>query len=191
MEKVEKILPAREVDSSGQNDSSDLYDTSELHKWLAGGGPSSVEVPLVDQESAKQESLGAALADQAQSLVLCVEAQEEIQVEFRKTFDKLGWRARMVKTSETALEMARERSPEFIVYDADGQGRESLEVFFEIDRVSSIGRKSPRGLLLLGPKQLKLEDSVSDDIRQRYEILRKPLKMREVKNKMLACSIRE
>ena len=87
--------------------------------------------------------------------------------------------------------MARERSPEFIFYDADGQGRESIEVFFEIDRVSSIGRKSPRGLLLLGPKQLKLEDSVSDDIRQRYEILRKPLKMREVKNKMLACSIRE
>ena len=48
MEKVEKILPAREVDSSGQNDSSDLYDTLELHKWLAGGGPSSVEVPVVD-----------------------------------------------------------------------------------------------------------------------------------------------
>ena len=97
----------------------------------------------------------------------------------------------MVKSSEIALEMARERSPDFIVYDADGQGRESLDVFFELDRISSLGRKAPRGLLLLGPKQVKLESTLTDSMRQRYDLLHKPLKMREVKTSMLACSIRD
>ena len=191
MERVEPLFRDDDSGSAHRNDSQDSFDTAELHKWLSGGGPSSTEVTVVDAGSVKAESKMDSENPKVQSTVLCIEAQEGIQAEFRKTFDKLGWRARMVKSSEIGLEMARERSPDFIVYDADGQGRDSLEVFVEIDRISSLGRKAPRGLLLLGPKQVKLESTLCDSMRQRYEILHKPLRMREVKTSMLACSIRD
>ena len=191
MERVEPFFRDNDSDSGKRNDSQDSFDTAELHKWLSGGGPSSTEVTVVGDVLLTTEDQTTSENQKAQAMVLCVEAQEGIQMEFRKTFDKLGWRARMVKSSEIALEMARERSPDFIVYDADGQGRESLDVFFELDRISSLGRKAPRGLLLLGPKQVKLESTLTDSMRQRYDILHKPLKMREVKTSMLACSIRD
>lgn len=191
MERVEPLFRDDDSGSGHRNDSQDSFDTAELHKWLSGGGPSSTEVTVVDAGLVKAEAPMASENQKVQSTVLCVEAQEGIQAEFRKTFDKLGWRARMVKSSEIALEMVRERSPDFIVYDADGQGRDSLDVFVEIDRISSLGRKAPRGLLLLGPKQVKLESTLSDSMRHRYDILHKPLRMREVKTSMLACSIRD
>ena len=191
MERVEQFFRDNDSESGKRSDSQDAFDTAELHKWLSGGGPSSTEVTVVDAGSLKAEPSMASENEKVQAMVLCVEAQEGIQAEFRKTFDKIGWRARMVKSSEIALEMARERSPDFIVYDADGQGRESLDVFFELDRISSLGRKPPRGLLLLGPKQVKLESTLTNSMRERYDILHKPLRMREVKTSMLACSIRD
>ena len=191
MERVVPLFRDNDSESGKKNDSQDSFDTAELHKWLSDGGPSSTEVTVVDEGSVNANVQMASENKNVQSTVLCVEAQESIQAEFRKTFDKVGWRARMVKSSEIALEMARERSPDFIVYDADGQGRDSLDVFIEIDRISSLGRKAPRGLLLLGPKQVKLEATLSDSMRERYDILQKPLRMREVKTSMLACSIRD
>lgn len=188
---LDRLQHGLNVETGRRDDSQDSLDTAELQKWLAGGGPaSSAEVKVVVPEDEHPTPHAGIVKDPKNRAVLCVEAQEEIQAEFRKTFEKMGMRARMIRDSETAVDMARERAPDIIVYDADGQGRESLETFFELDRIASLGRTAPKGLLLLGPKQRKLQETVQDDIRRRYEILQKPLKMREVKTALMACTLR-
>ena len=188
---LDRLRHGLNVETGRRDDSQDSLDTAELQKWLAGGGPaSSAEVKVVVPADEHPTPHAGIAKDPNHKAVLCVEAQEEIQAEFRKTFDKMGMRARMIRDSEMAVDMARERAPDIIVYDADGQGRESLETFFELDRIASIGRSKPKGLLLLGPKQRKLQETVMDDIRSRYEILQKPLKMREVKTALMACTLR-
>jgi|GEM_PF-3065657 len=166
-------------------------DTAELYAWLNGAEPEAKVESQTPQEQGIPENRPIALEHQGDRNVLCVEAQEEIQREFRKTFDKLGWKCRMVRTTETAADMVRDKAADIVIYDADGQGRESLDAFLEIDRICSLGRPAPHGLLLLGPKQLRLEASLSESVRQRYVILRKPLKMRDVKNSLLACAIQK
>ncbi len=167
-------------------------DTAELYAWLNGAEPKETsEDSPKPEEPQVTGNRPIALEHQVDRNVLCVEAQEEIQRELRKTFDKLGWKSRMVRTTDTAADMARDKPADIIVYDADGQGRDSLDAFFEIDRICSLGRPAPAGLLLLGPKQLKLEATLNASIRQRYTILRKPLKMRDVKNSLLACAIQK
>lgn len=173
-------------------DPSAAIDTAELYAWLNGAEPQeTAETPQHVEAPKVPENRPIALQHQVDRVVLCVEAQEEIQRELRKTFDKLGWKSRMVRTTDTAADMAREKPADIIVYDADGQGRDSLEAFLEIDRICSLGRTAPHGLLLLGPKQLKLEATLPPSIRQRFTILRKPLKMRDVKNSLLACAIQK
>lgn len=187
---LDRIQQGLNPETGGRDDSQDSLDTAELHKWLSGGGPaSSQEIKVIAPDEAPTPPAGI-VKPAGPRQVLCVEAQEEIQAEFRKTFEKLGMRSRMIRAVETALDMARERAPEIIVYDADGQGRDSLEQFFELDRISSLGRPAPNGLLLLGPKQRKLFEAVPDDVRKRYEILQKPLKMREVKTALMALSLK-
>lgn len=169
--------------------SDDSLDTAELHRWLSGGGLSPESVQKAERKSTSTEAKKDDASITSTANVICVECQEEIQVEFRKTFDKLGWRARLVRTPETALDMVRERAPDLIVYDADGLGEGALETFLELDRLASMGRRAPHGLLLLGPKQRKLQEMISDSVRKRYQILQKPLKMRDVKTSLLSCAM--
>lgn len=166
-------------------------DTAELYAWLNGAEPEPKGGSRESHQPVIPENRPIALENQGDRNVLCVEAQEEIQREFRKTFEKLGWKCRMVRTTETAADMVRDKAADIVVYDADGQGRESLDAFLEIDRICSLGRPAAHGLLLLGPKQLRLEASLPESVRQRYVILRKPLKMRDVKNSLLACAIQK
>jgi CheY-like chemotaxis protein len=157
-----------------------------MHRWLAGGD---VTESIKAQPISPSREMPAA-PDANMTHVICVECQEEIQLEFRKTFEKLGWRARLVRSADSAQEMARERAPDMIVFDCDGLGPDSLEAFFELDRISSLGHTPPRGILLLGPKQRKFMETLPESVRQRFEILQKPLKMRAVKTSLLACAIR-
>jgi serine/threonine protein kinase len=178
--------------SAPADPSSAVIDTAELYAWLNGAEPPSQDTDENNVTTPKvPETRPMALANQHDRIVLCVEAQEEIQREFRKTFDKLGWKSRMVRTTDTAADMAREKPADIVVYDADGQGRESLDAFLEIDRICSLGRQAPHGLLLLGPKQLRLEKTLPASIHERYTVLRKPLKMRDVKTSLLACAIQK
>lgn len=187
----ERIAQGLDPDSKAEKDGVSP-DTAEMHAWLNGGEPAAdadaqegthEEMPIVE------DNRPIAMTPDKERNVLCVEAQEDIQRELRKTFDKFGWKSRLVRTTETAADMAREKPADIIVYDADGQGRDSLDAFLTLDKICSMGRTPARGLLLLGPKQLKFESTLPDSIRQRYEILRKPLKMRDVKSSLLACAI--
>jgi len=111
-------------------DPSAVIDTAELYAWLNGEEPK--ETSEASRQADEPQVTGnrpIALEHQVDRNVLCVEAQEEIQRELRKTFDKLGWKSRMVRTTETAADMARDKPADIIVFDADGQGRVSLEAF--------------------------------------------------------------
>lgn len=188
LDSFQRIAAGKSPEAGEFDNSDDSLDTAELHKWLAGG-----EVAAESPSSLKR-SVSTHHVEQTQqavntSNVICVECQEEVQAEFRKTFEKLGWRARLVRTAETAHDMVRERAPDLIVFDADGQGQDAIEAFLELDRLASMGRQAPRGLLLLGPKQRKFQDLLPETVQSRYEILQKPLKMRAVKTSLLSCAM--
>ncbi|MFM7130552.1 MAG: hypothetical protein ACKO0V_14475, partial [bacterium] len=186
LSQLTRISSGKAPEESEMGSSYDSIDTAELHRWLQGGDvtESLKSQPVHSVREVPVETVSGS------THVICVECQEEIQQEFRKTFDKLGWRARLVRSAESAQEMARERAPDLVIFDCDGLGSEALEAFFELDRISSLGHQPPRGLLLLGPKQRKFVETLPDSIRNRYEILQKPLKMRAVKTSLLACAIR-
>lgn len=186
LNQLTRISSGKSPEESEMGSSYDSIDTAELHRWLSGGDvtESLKSQPGRDLREVPAETITGS------THVICVECQEEIQQEFRKTFDKLGWRARLVRSAESAQEMARERAPDLVIFDCDGLGSEALEAFFELDRISSLGHQPPRGLLLLGPKQRKYVETLPDSIRNRYEVLQKPLKMRAVKTSLLACAIR-
>jgi len=186
LNQLTRIQSGKAPEENEMGSSYDSIDTAELHRWLSGGDVTeSIKAqPISPSREIPVQKAGSA------THVICVECQEEIQLEFRKTFDKLGWRARLVRSIESAQDMARERAPDMIVFDCDGLGPESLEGFFELDRISSLGHTPPRGILLLGPKQRKFLETLPDSIRERFEILQKPLKMRAVKTSLLACAIR-
>jgi serine/threonine protein kinase len=181
-----RIQSGKAPEENEMGSSYDSIDTAEMHRWLAGGD---VTESIKAQPISPSREMPAA-PDANMTHVICVECQEEIQLEFRKTFEKLGWRARLVRSADSAQEMARERAPDMIVFDCDGLGPDSLEAFFELDRISSLGHTPPRGILLLGPKQRKFMETLPESVRQRFEILQKPLKMRAVKTSLLACAIR-
>src|SRR5262249_55188045 len=58
--------------------------------------------------------------------ILCVEAQDEIQDVLRKTLTRMGYRALLVRDAENAVERYREAPTDAVVFDADGQGSESI-----------------------------------------------------------------
>ncbi|MFM1801532.1 MAG: Serine/threonine-protein kinase StkP [Planctomycetota bacterium] len=188
VEAFQRIQDGKDPETRESETSDDSLDTAELQRWLNGGGPTQ-ESPSSINRSLVSQSATRAKESPDTGNVICVECQEEIQAEFRKTFEKLGWRARMVRNAETAQDMARERSPDLIVFDADGQGETAIEDFLELDRIAALGRRAPRGLLLLGPKQRKLRDSLPESIVSRYDILQKPLKMRAVKTSLISCAM--
>lgn len=185
LNQLTRISNGKAPEENEMGSSYDSIDTAELHRWLAGGdvADSMKTQPTSPVRDIPAESIASS------THVICVECQEEVQQEFRKTFEKLGWRARLVRSAESAQEMARERAPDLVVFDCDGLGAEALEAFFELDRISSLGHQPPRGLLLLGPKQRKFVETLPDSVRKRYEVLQKPLKMRAVKTSLLACAI--
>ncbi len=67
-----------------------------------------------------------------QKSVLCVESQAEIQDALRKSLSRMGYRVLLVSDAETAAERFREAGVDAVVFDADGQGAESIDAFVDM-----------------------------------------------------------
>jgi tRNA A-37 threonylcarbamoyl transferase component Bud32 len=115
-----------------------------------------------------------------QKTILCVEAQEEIQDAFRKSFAKMGYRTLLVSDAEVAVERFREDTPDVVVFDADGLGPDSLNAFLDMHEAAHADGHDLAALVLLGPRQHYLAKTLPAD--DRLVVLPKPIKMKQVQD---------
>ena len=97
-----------------------------------------------------------------QQSVLCVEAQDEIQDALRKTLTRMGYRALLVGDAERAAERYRESPVDAVIFDADGQGAESIEHFIDMHEKAHEDEHQLVALVLLGPRQGELREKLPD-----------------------------
>jgi serine/threonine protein kinase len=110
--------------------------------------------------------------------ILCVEAQDEIQDVLRKTLTRMGYRALLVRDAENAAERYREAPTDAVIFDADGQGSESMEHFIEMCDKAEMEESQLAALVLLGPRQGELQEKLPPG--HKIIVLSKPLKMKDV-----------
>ncbi len=113
-----------------------------------------------------------------QRTVLCVEAQDEIQDVLRKTLTRMGYRPLLVGDAERAAERFRESPVDAVIFDADGQGLESIEHFLDMHEKAHEDEHQLVALVILGPKQGELREQLPTD--DRLVVLSKPIKMKDV-----------
>jgi eukaryotic-like serine/threonine-protein kinase len=116
----------------------------------------------------------------AQKSILCVEAQDEIQDVLRKTLTRMGYRALLVRDAERAAERFRESPVDAVIFDADGQGAESIEHFLDMHEKAHEDEQQLVALVILGPRQGDLREQLPTD--DRLVVLSKPLKMKDVQD---------
>ncbi len=112
--------------------------------------------------------------------VLCVEAQDEIQDVLRKTLTKMGYRALLVGDAERAAERFRESPVDAVIFDADGQGADSIEHFLDMHEKAHEDEHQLVALVILGPRQGDLREKLPTD--DRIAVLSKPIKMKDVQD---------
>ena len=110
--------------------------------------------------------------------LLCVEAQTEIQDAFRKSLTKIGFRVILVSNAEVAAERYRESPPDAVIFDADGLGPEGLNSLVEMSKQAVEDGHEFTALVLLGPKQRKLRETLTET--DHFAVLQKPVKMKHV-----------
>ncbi len=115
-----------------------------------------------------------------QRSVLCVEAQDEIQDVLRKTLTKMGYRALLVGDAERAAERFREAPVDAVIFDADGQGADSIEHFLDMHEKAHEDEHQLVALVILGPRQGDLREKLPTD--DRIAVLSKPIKMKDVQD---------
>jgi eukaryotic-like serine/threonine-protein kinase len=113
-------------------------------------------------------------------IVLCVEVQSEIQEAFRKSLSQMGYRVLLMSDAERAAEHYREKPPDAVVFDADGQGSEALDSFLDMHEKAHEDGHDLAAVVLLGTKQHELAERLPND--DRLVILNKPIKMKDVQD---------
>ncbi len=112
--------------------------------------------------------------------VLCVEAQSEIQDALRKALTSRGYRALVVSDAETAAERFRESPVDAVIFDADGQGTQSIEAFLDMHETAHAEGHKLLALVLLGLRQGSLREQLPSD--DQLIVLSKPIKMKQVQD---------
>jgi CheY-like chemotaxis protein len=115
--------------------------------------------------------------------VLCVEAQTEIQDALRKQVSAMGYRVMLVSDAERGAEMYRDAPVDAVLFDTDGQGRESIDAFIDIHETAHEKGRELVALVLLGPRQDSLREKLPSD--DRLIVLSKPIKMKQVQDALL------
>ena len=110
--------------------------------------------------------------------ILCVEVQGAIQEAFRKTLSAMGYEVMMVRDAALAAERYREAPTDAVLFDADGQGPEVMDSFFDIHEKAHEDGHELNALVLLGPRQAALRSRLPTD--DNLVVLVKPIKMKDV-----------
>lgn len=115
-----------------------------------------------------------------QRRILCVEAQPEIQDALRKSLTQMGFRPLIMGDPESAAERFAEADIDAVIFDCDGFGADSIESLLTMHGTAQEEEKSLVGLVLLGPKQRDLQESIPTD--DRLVALVKPIKLKQVQD---------
>jgi eukaryotic-like serine/threonine-protein kinase len=113
-------------------------------------------------------------------IVLCVEMQSTIQEAFRKSLSQMGYRVLLVTSAEVAAERYREKPPDAVVFDADGQGPDALDSFLDMHEKAHEDGHELSAVVLLGVKQGELAGMLPKD--DKLVVLKKPIKMKDVQD---------
>ena len=90
----------------------------------------------------------------------------------------MGYRPLLVGDAERAAERFRESPVDAVIFDADGQGLESIEHFLDMHEKAHEDEHQLVALVILGPKQGELREQLPTD--DRLVVLSKPIKMKDV-----------
>jgi tRNA A-37 threonylcarbamoyl transferase component Bud32/CheY-like chemotaxis protein len=151
--------------------------------------PAPEPAPAPARPRPRTEPVGALAADgddeyddkpMAGKTILCVESQAPIQDAFRKALARMGFRVFLVGDPERAAERFREAPPDVVIYDTDGLGSDPLRGFLDMHEKAHEDGHELAALVLLGPRQGFLADSLPDD--DRLMVLTKPVKMKDVQD---------
>jgi tRNA A-37 threonylcarbamoyl transferase component Bud32 len=112
--------------------------------------------------------------------VLCVEAQAEIQDALRKNLSRMGYRVLLVGDAERAAERFCEAPADAVIFDFDGLGAEAPRALDEMHEKAQEDGHPLVALVLLGPRQAALKERLPSG--NRYIVLSKPIKMKEVQD---------
>jgi serine/threonine protein kinase len=113
-------------------------------------------------------------------VVLCVEAQAEIQDVLRKNLSSMGYRVLLVADAERAAERYREAGVDAVIFDTDGQGADSIDAVVDMHDKAHEDGQQLRALVLLGPRQEALKEKLPAG--DRLVVLSKPIKMKQVQD---------
>jgi tRNA A-37 threonylcarbamoyl transferase component Bud32/CheY-like chemotaxis protein len=113
-----------------------------------------------------------------QKIILCVEAQAEIQDVLRKTLSRMGYRALLVSDAELAAERYRESPVDAVIFDTDGQGPDAIDALVDMHEKAHEDEHQLVAIVLLGPRQGALKEKLPTG--DRLIVLSKPLKMKEI-----------
>jgi tRNA A-37 threonylcarbamoyl transferase component Bud32 len=130
-----------------------------------GGGLAPYEIQAVEQPT---------------QVVLFVEHQADVQDVFRKTFSKLGYRVILVGDAERGAERFRERPPDAVVFDADGQGEEGFQAFLDMHDKAHEDDHELAAVVIVGPRQRSLLERLPKN--DRLIVLVKPIKIKDVQD---------
>ena len=141
------------------------------------------EHPAHGTEQGHEQGGAAAAKPSTQKQLLCVEAQTEIQDAFRRSLTKIGFRVILVANAEVAAERYRESPPDAVIFDADGLGPEGLQSLVAMSEQARQDRHDFTALVLLGPKQRKLRETLPES--DHFVVLQKPVKMKYVQHAIM------
>ncbi len=92
----------------------------------------------------------------------------------------MGYRALLVGDAERAAERYRESPVDAVIFDADGQGEDSIEHFIDMHEKAHEEEHQLVALVLLGPRQGELREKLPAD--DKLVVLSKPIKMKDVQD---------
>jgi eukaryotic-like serine/threonine-protein kinase len=103
---------------------------------------------------------------------------QTVQDALRKSLSRMGYRVLLVSDAETAAERFREANVDAVVFDADGQGDESIDAFVDMHEKAHEDGQQLRAVVLLSPRYDALREKLPTD--DQLIVLAKPIKMKEL-----------
>lgn len=159
------------LETTEDDDPEFLADLDELFANRPGSMDSGEARPTADQIETRSA---------LRKNVLCVETQEEIREAFRKSLAKMGYRVLLMGDAESAAERYRESPADAVIFDVDGLGAEGIEWLNDMNEKAKEDGRDLAALVLLGPRQLALKESLPTG--KRIVVHSKPVKMKQVQS---------
>lgn len=153
-------------------------DPSDLASILGLPADDVAEAPAPPDEPAPE------VAAIAQTTLLCVEAQAEIQDALRKNLAKKGYRVLLIADAERAADRFRDGPTDLVLFDLDGLGPDAVRHLADMRAKAEEDGVPFRVLVILGPRQGALRDKLPPA--EGLAVLSKPVKLKDVQDALIS-----